>query len=173
MRSTGPTTFTASWSGSWPSCRTLRARSWCGRYTTRPVAGSGSVNRCDGDKNHDAERSRVHVARSRYRPGWRTVRCPVRTEALPSGHAGRLSLGKRTGFHGCGAFDNAATQLLETTVLTALPIEKNVITPVGPPRTARRRREQRPTLIPAPVVTFADLGVPAPVVAALGEDGIT
>ncbi len=45
--------------------------------------------------------------------------------------------------------------------------------PVGQPRTVRRRREQRPRLIPAPVVTFADLGVPAPLVAALAEDGIT
>jgi superfamily II DNA/RNA helicase len=45
--------------------------------------------------------------------------------------------------------------------------------PVGQPRTVRRRREQRPPLNPAPVVTFADLGVPAPLVAALAEDGIT
>src|SRR5260370_8597693 len=103
----------------------------------------------------------------------RTVRCAARTKALPSGHGGRVSLGKGTGFHGCGAFENAATQFLETIVLTALPVEKSVITPVGQPRMARRRREQRPTLIPAPVVTFADLGVPAPLVAALGEDAIT
>src|SRR5260370_39481333 len=103
----------------------------------------------------------------------RTVRCAARTKALPSGHAGSLALGKRTGCHGWGAFDNAATQFLETIVLTALPVEKSVITPVGQPRTARRRRGQRPTLILAPVVTFADLGVPAPLVAALGEDGIT
>ena len=46
--------------------------------------------------------------------------------------------------------------------------------PAGQPRKVRsRRREQRPKLIPAPVVTFADLGVPAPLVAALAEDGIT
>jgi superfamily II DNA/RNA helicase len=58
--------------------------------------------------------------------------------------------------------------------LTALPVEKSVVTPVGQPRTVRRRRrEPRPALIPAPVVTFADLGVPAPLVAALGEDDIT
>ena len=80
----------------------------------------------------------------------------------------------RTGFHGCGAFDNAATQILETILLTALPAGNSVIRPVGQPRTVRRRRrEQRPKLIPAPAVTFAELGVPAPLVAALGEDGIT
>ena len=46
--------------------------------------------------------------------------------------------------------------------------------PVGQPRTVRRRRrDQRRQLNPAPVVTFADLGVPAPLVAALAEDGIT
>src|SRR5580693_10286481 len=118
-------------------------------------------------------RSRLHVAGSAMSPGWRTVRCRARTNALPSGHAGRLSLGKRTGFHGCGAFDNAATQLLETIVLTALPAENSVVTPIGQPRTTRRRREQRPALIPAPVGSFADLGVPAPLVAALGKDGIT
>ena len=56
--------------------------------------------------------------------------------------------------------------------MSALPAEKSVIGPVGQPRTAGRR-EQRPGLIPAPGVTFADLGVPAPVVAALAEDGIT
>src|SRR5579863_241271 len=94
-------------------------------------------------------------------------------KARPWGRAGRLSLGERTGFHGCGAFDNAATQVLETILLTALPAEKSAPRPIGQPRTARRRREQRPTLIPAPVVTFASLGVPAPLVAALGKDGIT
>jgi superfamily II DNA/RNA helicase len=57
--------------------------------------------------------------------------------------------------------------------LTALPAEKSVVRPIGQPRTTRRRREQRPALAPAAVVTFADLGVPAPLVAALGEDGIT
>jgi hypothetical protein len=35
-------------------------------------------------------------------------------QALPLGRAGRMSLGERTGFHGCGAFDNATTQVLET-----------------------------------------------------------
>src|SRR5579859_1555958 len=94
-------------------------------------------------------------------------------EALPSGRAGRLSLGERNGFHGCGAFDNAATQVLETIALTAVPAEKSAVTPLGRPRTTRRRREQRPALTPAAVVTFADLGVPVPLVAALGEDGIT
>src|SRR3984957_20452809 len=94
-----------------------------------------------------------------------------------------MSLGERTGFHGCGAFDNAATQVLETIALTALPAENSVLRPIGQPRTTqpgttqpgttRRRRERRPALIPAPAVTFADLGVPAPVVAALAEDGIT
>jgi superfamily II DNA/RNA helicase len=54
-----------------------------------------------------------------------------------------------------------------------MPAEKSVLRPIGQPRKARRRREPRPTLIPAPVVTFHDLGVPAPLVAALGEDGIT
>src|SRR5260370_31425893 len=63
--------------------------------------------------------------------------------------------------------------ILETIALTALPAEKSVIRPAGQPRAVRRRREQRPKLSPAPVVTFADLGVPAPLVAALGEDGIT
>ena len=59
-------------------------------------------------------------------------------------------------------------------VLTSLPAEKSVISLIGQPRTHRRRRpEQRPQLLPASVVTFADLGVPAPLVAALGEDGIT
>jgi superfamily II DNA/RNA helicase len=56
--------------------------------------------------------------------------------------------------------------------LTVLPAEKSAPRPIGQPRTARRR-DQRPTLIPAPVVTFANLGVPAPLVAALGKDGIT
>src|ERR1700736_4593238 len=57
MRSTDLTTFTASWSVLWPSCRMRRGPSWCGRYTTRPVAGSGSASRCNGDKDHEAERS--------------------------------------------------------------------------------------------------------------------
>src|SRR5271170_3998253 len=54
-----------------------------------------------------------------------------------------------------------------------MPAEKPVLSPIGQPRTARRRREERPAVIPAPVVTFADLGVPALLVAALGEGGIT
>ena len=57
--------------------------------------------------------------------------------------------------------------------MTAVPAEKSVVTPIGQPRTTRRRREQRPAPAPAAVVTFADLGVPVPLVAALGEDGIT
>ncbi len=58
--------------------------------------------------------------------------------------------------------------------MTALPAERSVVIPVGQPRTVRpRRRGQRPTLIPAPAVTFADLGVPAPLVAALAAGGIT
>lgn len=58
--------------------------------------------------------------------------------------------------------------------MPALPAEKSVTTPAGQPRTTRlRRHEQYPKLIPAPGVTFADLGVPAPLVAALAEDGIT
>ncbi len=58
--------------------------------------------------------------------------------------------------------------------MPALPAEKSVTTPAGQPRTTRlRRHEQHPRLIPAPGVTFADLGVPAPLVAALAEDGIT
>jgi superfamily II DNA/RNA helicase len=44
----------------------------------------------------------------------------------------------------------------------------------GSPRAARQqRRGQRPALVPASVVTFAGLGVPAPLVAALAETGIT
>lgn len=58
--------------------------------------------------------------------------------------------------------------------MPALPAEKSVTTPAGQPRATRlRRHEQQPKLIPAPGVTFADLGVPAPLVAALAEDGIT
>src|SRR5579859_4284934 len=57
--------------------------------------------------------------------------------------------------------------------LTALPAENSAPGLIAQPRTTRRRREQRPALLPAAVVTFADLGVPAPLVAALGEDGIT
>ena len=48
MRSTDLTTFTASWSVSSPSCRTRRGPSWCGRYTTRRVGGSGSASHCRG-----------------------------------------------------------------------------------------------------------------------------
>lgn len=50
------------------------------------------------------------------------------------------------GLHGCGAFDNAATQFMETNFLTALPTAD---------------------------VTFTALGVPASLVAVLAEDGIT
>src|SRR6202051_4438044 len=59
--------------------------------------------------------------------------------------------------------------------LTALPAEKSVTMPVRQPPAVRRRRrpKQRPKLMTAPVATFADLGVPAPLVAALAEDGIT
>ncbi len=58
--------------------------------------------------------------------------------------------------------------------MPALPAEKSVTTPAGQLRTTRlRRHEQHPRLIPAPGVTFADLGVPAPLVATLAEDGIT
>jgi superfamily II DNA/RNA helicase len=78
----------------------------------------------------------------------------MRTQAPPSGRAGRLSLGERTGFHGCGAFGNATTQVLEIFILSVLPTEKPVTTPAGP-------------------VTFADLGVPAPLVAVLAGHGIT
>src|SRR5689334_23962194 len=40
------TTFTASWLVSSPNCRTRLGHSWCGQYTTRLVAGSGSASRC-------------------------------------------------------------------------------------------------------------------------------
>ncbi|MFY9935047.1 MAG: DEAD/DEAH box helicase [Streptosporangiaceae bacterium] len=54
-----------------------------------------------------------------------------------------------------------------------MPTEDSVVTPIGPPRAARRRREQGPKLTQAPAVTFADLGVPEAMVAALAADGIT
>ena len=58
--------------------------------------------------------------------------------------------------------------------MTAVPTEKSVIVPAGSPRTARQqRRRQHPQLVPAADVTFAGLGVPAPLVAALAETGIT
>ncbi len=65
--------------------------------------------------------------------------------------------------------------------MTALPAEKSVVTPIGQPRKARRRRRHPtpPPLVTAPAVTsaepgtFADLGVPAPLVAALAAEGIT
>ena len=57
--------------------------------------------------------------------------------------------------------------------MTVVPTENAVVTPIGQPRAARRRRNQRPELPQVPVVTFADLGVPAPIVAALAADGIT
>jgi superfamily II DNA/RNA helicase len=58
--------------------------------------------------------------------------------------------------------------------LSAIPMEKSAITPGGGPRAARQRpRGQRPALVPATDVTFAGLGVPAPLVAVLAETGIT
>src|SRR5580704_16308619 len=57
MRNADLTTFIASWSVPSPCCRMRRGPFWCGRYTTRPVAGSGSASRCSGDKDHEAERS--------------------------------------------------------------------------------------------------------------------
>src|ERR1700691_2759934 len=89
--------------------------------------------------------------------------------------AGRLSLGERTGFPRVCVAPSTTRPLnsLETITLTALPEEKSVLRPIGQPRTARRRREQRPTLVPAPGVTFADLGVPETLVAALRGGGIT
>src|SRR5690348_12405097 len=59
-------------------------------------------------------------------------------------------------------------------LLTAMPAEKSTITPEGSQRAARQqRRGQHPKLIPATDVTFASLGVPAPLVAVLAETGIT
>ncbi len=53
-------------------------------------------------------------------------------------------------------------------------MENSAIDPVGTPRSARqRRRGQRPALVPAAEVSFAGLGVPAPLVAALAGTGIT
>jgi superfamily II DNA/RNA helicase len=53
-------------------------------------------------------------------------------------------------------------------------MEKPAITLAGSPRAARQqRRGQHPALVPATDVTFAGLGVPAPLVAALAETGIT
>ncbi len=58
--------------------------------------------------------------------------------------------------------------------MTVVSAENSVVTPIRPSRSARRRHEQRPELLPqAPAVTFADLGVPAPLVGALAADGIT
>jgi len=55
-----------------------------------------------------------------------------------------------------------------------MPTEKSAITSAGNPRAARRqRRRQHPGLVPAAEATFAGLGVPAPLVAALAETGIT
>jgi superfamily II DNA/RNA helicase len=55
-----------------------------------------------------------------------------------------------------------------------MPTEKSAITSADNPRAARRqRRRQHPGLVPAAEVTFAGLGVPAPLVAALAETGIT
>ena len=58
--------------------------------------------------------------------------------------------------------------------MTALPAEKSTTMPAGTPRAARpQRRPQHRELAPATDVTFASLGVPAPLVAALAETGIT
>ena len=55
-----------------------------------------------------------------------------------------------------------------------MPAEKSTATPDGRPREARQpRRGRHPDLVPATDVTFAGLGVPAPLVAALAETGIT
>ncbi|HEY7260855.1 MAG TPA: DEAD/DEAH box helicase, partial [Trebonia sp.] len=55
-----------------------------------------------------------------------------------------------------------------------MPTGKSAITPAGSPQAARRqRRGQHRELVPVTDVTFADLGVPAPLVAALAETGIT
>ena len=57
--------------------------------------------------------------------------------------------------------------------MTVVPEDNSVVTPIRPARSARRRRAQRPEPPQAPAVTFADLGVPAPLVGALAADGIT
>lgn len=55
-----------------------------------------------------------------------------------------------------------------------MPDEKSVITSAGNPRAARQqRRRPYPGLVRAADVTFASLGVPTPLVAALAETGIT
>jgi superfamily II DNA/RNA helicase len=55
-----------------------------------------------------------------------------------------------------------------------MPTEKSATAPAAGPRGARQRRHRRhPELVPAADVTFAGLGVPAPLVAALAETGIT
>ena len=56
--------------------------------------------------------------------------------------------------------------------MTALPNEKSIAMPAGEPRAGRQRRRQH-SAPPAADATFAALGVPAPLVAALAEDGIT
>jgi superfamily II DNA/RNA helicase len=78
------------------------------------------------------------------------AKCTVRRGH--GGRAGRLSLGERTGFHGRGAFRQRGHSSPGDNLLTAMPAEKSTIT-TG--------------------VTFAGLGVPAPLVAALAETGIT
>src|SRR6266571_6904466 len=50
MRSTGPTIFIASSSASSPNCPTRQEPSWCGRRTTRRVAGSGLPSRCNDER---------------------------------------------------------------------------------------------------------------------------
>jgi superfamily II DNA/RNA helicase len=70
------------------------------------------------------------------------------------------------------AIEKAATQVRKTNLMTALPIESS--------GTVRRRRHGKPKTpafskprTPALNVSFASLGVPAPVVAVLTEAGIT
>ena len=70
------------------------------------------------------------------------------------------------------AIEKAATQVRKTNLMTALPIESS--------GTVRRRRHGKPRTpalseprTPALNVSFASLGVPAPVVAVLTEAGIT
>ena len=61
------------------------------------------------------------------------------------------------------------------------PEEKSAVIPIGQPRKTRRRRRHEtpaqlvaaPAVTSAETVTFADLGVPAPLVATLAAEGIT
>src|ERR1700739_2836033 len=59
-------------------------------------------------------------------------------------------------------------------LLTAMPTEKAATTPAVSTRAARAQpRGRHPERVPVTDVTFAVLGVPAPLVAALAETGIT